>query len=362
MEIGGEFWEIDLCRNHNNRPIVNDHCLYKLAGRTALDYIIKDIKLYKVLRSIYMPSYCCPTMIRPFLDNGINVEFYNVGFNNGRYTYDMDFETQCDAVLIMQYFGYCNQTVGQTVNTFNKFGKIIIEDATHSWFSGDPYSYKSDYVYASFRKWTGVPCGAIVIKHNSNFVASVPNAINDKYINMRRRAALLKKRYIEENEGDKGTFLGLFNRAEKLLNVDYQDYGIPENYGNIIAKIDVEKIKRSRKLNAKFLVKELQNCKGIETADITDDDTPLFVPVIVHGGKRDELRRHLIYNGVYCPAHWPISGDHRINDFSLYENSLSLVCDQRYGLSDMERMMGCINDFYQRTVRNELRLKEIFCG
>ena len=347
-EIGSEFWKTDILEGKMIRN--ESDYIYLLSGRTALDFIIRDIKVSKNIKFIYMPSYCCYTMILPFLQNGISVEFYNVGFENGKFTYDIDFETKCDTILIMQYFGYCNDQVVQSIERLRKNGKTIIEDATHSWFSKEPYSYLSDYVFASLRKWTGIPCGAVAIKNYENFIIPISDYSNNNYIDIRLKAALLKKKYIEKNEGNKGKFLQLFSQAENLLDLDYQDYSIPKYYEFIIAKIDAEKIKKYRQTNANFLIEELSSFREIKTIFINSKDTPLFVPIIVNKGRRDELRQHLINNEIYCPVHWAISNEHKIDDFYLYKNSLSLVCDQRYDLSNMKRIIKCIDDFYGKGV------------
>ncbi|MFK4998693.1 hypothetical protein ACI2OX_19455 [Bacillus sp. N9] len=169
-EIGSEFWEVEI--NKQNKPILDIAHSYLLSGRTALDYLINDIKINKDLKRVYMPSYCCHSMIQPFIDNEVNVEFYDVTFEGGKYTYKIDFETKCDVIFIMQYFGYYNESVSQIISKFKEMGKIIIEDATHSWFSDYPYNRKSDYVFASIRKWTGLPGGAIAIKRKGHLLLS----------------------------------------------------------------------------------------------------------------------------------------------------------------------------------------------
>lgn len=347
-EIGSEFWEVEL--NKERKTILEEHYKFLLTGRTVLDYIIKDIKINKHIKSIYMPSYCCHTMIQPFLDNSIDVQFYNVGFDNGQYTYEIDFDTNCDVVLIMQYFGFYNEEVEKSINQFKKYGKIIIEDATHSWFSQNPYSHKSDYVLASFRKWTGLHCGAIAVKRYDSFSELSSNRINYRYIQIRQQASELKKEYIENNKGKKEIFLKMFSEAENSLRNNYQDYRIPDSYERLITRLDIETIKTRRQENSKVLIEGLKNLKKIRILEITYKDVPLFVPIIVLEGKRDELRKYLIDHNIYSPVHWILSEEHRIDDTYLFDNSLSLICDQRYNLQDMERINELINEFYREEV------------
>ncbi len=345
-EIGGEFWEVELSGTPTLK--VNENLRFLLTGRTALDYIIKDIKAENRFNRVMLPTYCCHTMIKPFLDNGINVKFYEIVFNNGKYEHAINFDStvECDAILIMQYFGFIDKEVKETIRKVKEKGCIVIEDATHSWFSEKPYSNESDYVFASFRKWTGLACGAIAKKQSGDFISGNPQKINQKYIDLRKQAALLKGKYISNKEGNKEDFLSLFCEAESIIEADYKEYGIPDVFTNLITHLDINTIKNTRRTNAKYLIEGLSAYNGIEISNITAEDTPLFVPVLSKAGKRDALKQHLIRNNIYCPVHWPLSKDHHIEIESLYDESISLVCDQRYNTMDMQRIIDCIGDFY----------------
>lgn len=342
-EIGSEFWEPDIIKD--KRRVFETYHEFVLSGRTALDIIIKDIKVTKTLNKIYMPSYCCHTMIKPFIENSVEVVFYDIYFENGQYTYDIDYNIQCDAILIMQYFGYHNSMVSDIIRKFKENNIIIIEDATHSWFQKTPYSLDADYIYASFRKWTGLPCGAIIIKKDNGIKVPI-KSINTKYIDLRSKAAKLKQEYITKEIGEKEEFLKVFAYAEEYLEYNYAGYGVTEDIKDIIMKLDSKKITEKRVENASYLINKLKRIKNLDIVTMSDKDTPLFVPIIFNDGKRDELRANLINNSIYCPNHWPLTSDHRINDSYLYENSLSLVCDQRYGIEDMKRIVRCIYEFY----------------
>lgn len=343
-EIGSEFWATDLCGTVH--PVAERDHLFLLSGRTALDCIIREVKLTRDMKSVYMPSYCCHTMIQPFTDNDISVEFYEVGFKNGKYTYDLDVDKSCDAVLMMQYFGFYDSSVVKIIRDLKNRGKTIIEDATHSWFSALKYHDNSDYVFVSFRKWTGLPAGAVAIKRDGKFVINTPAETNSRYISIREKAKALKREYILEGKGEKEGFLGLFRQAEELLEQDYRGYSLTTALENSIVTLDYEKIQRTRKSNAAVLINGIKDNKNIVIPEIKETDVPLFVPILVAGG-RNRLRQHLIEQNIYCPVHWPLSVLHHISNRFLYDNSLSLVCDQRYAAEDMIRCGKAVNDFFR---------------
>ena len=80
-----------------------------------------------------------------------------------------------------------------------------------------------------------------------------------------------------------------------------------------------------------------------------ETDCPMFVPIYVPNGQRDRMKQYLIKQEIYCPVHWPISKHHRLSkkERLLYDNELSLVCDQRYTEEDMSRMADTIFAFWK---------------
>ena len=336
IEIGSEFWDLK-----------TKDLKYLLVGRTALDHIIKDIKATSKAKKAYLPTYCCHTMIQPFIDNNIDVLFYEVNIKNGAFNYDLDYNVNFDIVLIMQYFGIANAQVDKIAKNLKDHNKIVIEDTSHSVFLDKPYTCYSDYTFTSFRKWTGLACGAVACKNNDAFAIEKPLKTNKQYIDLRTRAASLKKQYIDSKAGKKDDFLNLFSEAENLIETDYRDYSLPEYYINQINNLDTEYIKTKRRLNAKTLYNALKDLLQIETLNFKDSDVPLFVPILVKDRLRDQLRAHLTKNNIYCPIHWPLSPLHKVTDTYIYDNILSLVCDQRYSPRDMIRIADVIKNFYK---------------
>ena len=67
-EIGSEFWNSPIGNKENE--IFPDSTQWFLSGRGALQSIIKELKN---CRSAALPSWCCDSMVKPFIDAGIKV-------------------------------------------------------------------------------------------------------------------------------------------------------------------------------------------------------------------------------------------------------------------------------------------------
>ncbi|MBQ9756840.1 MAG: hypothetical protein IJW15_00260 [Clostridia bacterium] len=344
VEIGSEFWTIE--------PSKFDIRFF-LSGRTALDFIIRDILAEREICTVHMPSFCCHTMIEPFVRNKIPVLFYDVFFENGILTASVPKIHSNDIFFCIKYFGYEKQEMGNLPEIKNS-GCIVIEDTTHSWLM---YSEKADepsladYSFASFRKWTGFTGVAAAKKENGKFLISQKCLINEEYEALRKDAQEKKRLYIQSFSGNKQDFLEKFSAAEAMLENDYLDYQPTAESISALICLDKKKIKNRRRKNAKILLDGISEIKGITPmfSKLGPHDSPLCVPVIIDSSVRDNLRRYLISQQIYCPVHWPLSPLH--NNISgkakeIYNLQLSLVCDQRYDTEDMVRLVKSIKSFF----------------
>ena len=146
--------------------------------------------------------------------------------------------------------------------------------------------------------------------------------------------------------------MDLYRKSEEMLDKDYRDYSFLLEGIDVYERLDLEKVKDVRRENGWYLMKELKGISGIRLiySSLMDDICPLFVPVLIENGTRDALRKYLIQQGIYCPVHWPLSPYHVLEseeEKELYEKELSLVCDQRYAISDMKKIVQCISDFWE---------------
>ena len=147
-EIGSDFWDVPMIEEINT--LFPDSVQWFLAGRNALTAIIRDIKSKREVHTVEMPSWCCDSMIIPFLREDIEVRFYPVYWKNGL---KQEPEQNGDILFLMDYFGYTSDT--------SVFHPCVIRDVTHSVFS---HQYTdATYYFGSLRKWCGVKSGGFAL-------------------------------------------------------------------------------------------------------------------------------------------------------------------------------------------------------
>lgn len=344
MEIGSEYWELDEELNKDNKDFWNigKDVRFTLSGRTSIYYVLKNILLKKNVQKVYMPSYSCSSMSQAFFDLGIEVEYYDVYFNEGL-KYNIDFDEDCDIFFAMNYFGYSKTNMDEYIRRFKEKGKIVIEDITHSILSEKRYSESSDYLIGSLRKWFSINSGGIAVALNSKFELELKDYSNQELIDIKNQAMKNKKDYIENNNGQKQEFLDQYAESNKILASDYKDYSIDKKSYDIIIGIDLEKVINRRKENVKAIYEKLLNNSKVRflNEDYNENDCLLFVPIILENNIRNSLRQYLIQNEIYLPVHWPL--DEKLNN--IFDKELSLVCDQRYSKKEIENYIDLIIDY-----------------
>lgn len=345
-EIGSYFWldgqeKTTKTENISWLPVVEDSS-FAFSGRNAIDVALKDILNEKSIQKVYAPSYCCVSMLQSFIDRGLKVEFYNVGSQDGRFTYQLPKTDAHSIVLIMSYFGLDTAAAHDKIMELKKTGAVVIEDITHSLLHKVSASDQSDYLVASLRKWFAIPTGGWVGKRSGKLIEK-PNMDSNHAVEEKIAAMKEKYEYLTGKIDSKENFLLTNAKFDNdLIHVDRM-LKIDDTSLRIVVGTDIKAVVDQRRRNAAVLLDGLTDFDGkimALPAVNLEFDTPLFLPVFMKTEDRDALRKHLIGKGIYCPIHWPeVMGA----EVGVRANELSLICDQRYSDGDMRAIVDEIH-------------------
>lgn len=347
-EIGSEFW----IESVPETLLTERDGVYAISGRTAIDLILQDILKKMPVRNVYMPAWCCDSMLAPFVDRNVEVKFYDVSLGTRMNTNGHELSINLsriselenchtDIFYLTNYFGYENTLPIELVKYYKKQDAIILYDRTHSFLMDDEaFRNLADYSFASIRKWMGVVGGAVV-----EGLSDDPQLLDCPYASIKEVAMVEKWQYLQ---GDKvivkQNFLNAFGEFGHHLAVDYRNYEMDALSYTLYKQEDLVAMRERRQENAAYLHEHLKDVKFL--GKLTDGAVPLFVPVFFESKEqRDYIRKKLIENNIYCPAHWPkpqqIPAGFAVNE--IYDTELSVICDQRYGVEDMKKITKIIN-------------------
>lgn len=348
-EIGSDFEWMEPC--YKDSPSLyeflqetdQEDLLWTFSGRSALAQILADIQLDQTIRTAFLPSYSCISMLQPFLDCDIKLRFYDVTIDQKSWQMDFDQVSEGDVFLFMEYFGFSTapENLAEELEHMKKRGMILIQDITHNLFDPRRFSFKADYSAASIRKWGAVAAGGIAYKQRGYF--SVKTDIYSKQIVTEKLAAMKQKRaYLSTGQGNKEDFLKAsadfnngFIRFDPRLMIDPFSLAYLKN-------TSWSWLVKKRRDNARWLMEHLSASENyfipVDKSELSQA-VPLFVPLILTADQRDNLRSFMIRRQIYLPIHWPESFG---ADDSVKKRELSLVCDQRYDQEDMQRIIDAI--------------------
>ncbi|MBP5294933.1 MAG: sugar transferase [Lachnospiraceae bacterium] len=354
-EIGSYFWTDGQSAGEEKKeidwlPASEDSC-FTFSGRNAIDIVLRDILKKQPVKRVYMPSYCCVSMLQAFADRGIRVDFYEVGLENGRFIYRLPETEAGSVVLVMSYFGLSTAEAHKAVSALHDKGAVVIEDITHSLLTKEPASKDSDYLVASLRKWFAAPAGGWAGKKAGTF-SEKPYLDSNHAVEEKRAAMEEKYAYLTGKISSKEHFLLQQAKFDNdLIHVDRM-LRIDDESLRVIAGTDTDEVIRRRRENAKILREGLSSYTDVLSFPEMDlsEDTPLFVPVFMETEARDALRQYLIGKGIYCPVHWPeVMGA----EPGLRKHELSLICDQRYGTGDMQAIVQAVTEWRGQYARGK---------
>lgn len=336
--IGGEF-KIPLNKCTINQGTELNEILFS-SGRGAFSAIINHLNntIHK-WGGVLMPDYLCSSITQVLIDQRINHNYYHIDFNllPDEESLFSKIDNQ-KAVLLISYFGMVNiEPIAKKIKEYNSDIIIIIDDV-QNFYSNNDLTY-CDYRFNSFRKWFAIPDGASLFAKNDTF--ENPSKKNS-FAQYKFSGNLLKNfsEWVDDN-----ICLDLIEKGESELDLNY-NCECSNISKTLIPNINHNSIKRTRKENAAYLHNELQKL-GIK--HIYNSETiPLFIPIFTDN--RAILRKEFFSRNIFTPIHWPYESK-ELNGYiknALYETELSLICDQRYTIEDMERQLEVIKSLREQ--------------
>ncbi len=344
IEIGSEFEARETKENNFEIDRYFDDWQLTYSGRTSIQVVLEDICAKEKVVNAWLPSYCCSSMLQPFLAKNLHLKFYHVYVNeSGNLDIEHFAPERNDVVLVMEYFGFQAIDLKERIIQWQDRQSIVIEDCTHSLLQRK-LDFIANYQVASLRKWFPLACGGAARKREGNLLCNWTQP-DERLIATRIEAMREKALYLAEeaSEESKDSFLEKYRIFNEALSSHYENCEIDDWSNKILTRQNVKKVIEIRRNNAKVLLEGIQSFKRITPLfkQCGERDCPLFVPILVE--EREKLRQILTKNKIYCPIHWPIPVKEAKSN--LYQLELSLICDQRYGTEHMERIVGVLEQF-----------------
>ena len=352
-EIGSEF-NIESVIGSGIRGCIHrgyvDH-VYTRSGREAIGFILDELTPNR--RIAALPAYICEAMLQPFLSRGYSIEYFGVdeSFNPNIDGVKAALSKEPDILLVIDWFGMKKNEEVVSIARKHRGDIVVLVDCTHSFFHDSVIS-GVDYVVASLRKWLPLPDGAIAASCKQKFKNELEHK-DSRFTDLRKNAMTMKTDYLATGRRAlKVEYRRVLQEAELLLACGDEVYEMSPFSLFLLSRMDWDDMRTRRCQNFNALYRSLTNRASAIVVPIVDSlatelECPFSFPILV-ANNRDELQAWLAEHGIYCPVLWPLPqcayGSDRVSAY-LSDSMLSIPCDQRYSVDDMEHIVDVLCGF-----------------
>jgi len=280
---------------------------------------------------VWMPYYTCCTMLASLEQAGVPVVFYSID-RHFRIASDIPLHER-DWLVYTNYFGVCTDYAASVIKRFG--GNRVIVDASQALFSS-PFDCVAT-IYSP-RKFVGVPDGGwLVSKLHVAAPVRGDEGSYERALSLLKRAAFSPEAaYADHHRAE----LTLFDQEPAAMSVLTR---------RILASVDFQEVRRARNRNFAYVHERLgrHNLLSLSPADV---DGPLCYPLVIEARG---LRERLIRERIFVPTYWHDVLAHvppTSTEAFLANGLVPLPCDQRYGESDMARVVDVCLDFLSSVV------------
>ena len=305
-------------------------------GRQAL------IHLYQTQgwNRLWIPEYFCYDVISSLVAEGLNLVYYLdfPCFRVNEFVSNLPFR-KGDALLRVNYFG---------LSLFRSNSVIpvpVIEDHTHDLIGDWALNSDADWCIASLRKTLPIAEGGILWSPVGHPLPEAPkkSVKNETVASLRWESMRMKEQYLNGVSIEKESFRRLFVETESYFDcakissldeesVDYlSSFDIKNWYDLKYSNWSEMNTLRSNRFD--LLMPEGQGCHPFSFTIICKTDS-----------FRNSFRNCLIENKIYPAVLWTVPEDSLIdsNVRSFSERMLSVHCDGRYSMVDIQNMKSII--------------------
>ena len=331
-EIGSIFPLYGKCQGsgtHNN--VMSGRKLFSFC-REAI-YLIAKKEMANGKKAM-LPKYTCDTVIAPFQELGYDYQFFPVCKD---LTIDIPKTKEIfsahhpNLIVVHPYFGMdLTKQEQDMLEEMQKNGCEIILDLTQCLFSTMRLPFIKYYV-GSIRKWFAIPDGAFL---ETSDEMGIFDAENEEIVSLQTKAMKLRGEYFQTGDTNvKEESIRLSHEVESLMTRLITPHAMASVSKDILALEDADIQQKIRIENYKRLYEGLKDVKDIELiADISRLTTaPLFFPFRVDD--ISVMQKKLAEKAIYARLIW--EKEDRI---------LTITVDQRYDLSDMDRVIAAIKE------------------
>ena len=314
MKAIGGYFELELPKKglyHKNALALN-------SGRNALKYILQS----QNINHVYIPLYCCDSLIEPFDSIDVSYSFYSI--NQNFEVRKLPNISDDEKLLYINYFGLKDRYIAQLAE---QLGQKLIVDNVQAFFT---HPLEDIDTFYSPRKFFGVPDGGYL------YTQHLMNTNLNQDVSIDRTHHLLGR--IEYSASEMYTF---YRQAENQLNCQPLKY--MSNLTHCILEcIDYDFVQNKRYQNFAYLHENLKDNNLLTFSAYSTCMAPMAYPFLP---EFTVDRKNLAKYQIYIPTYWPevLSRSGLTHEEKLLTtHMLPLPIDQRLDKKHLDRIISSL--------------------
>lgn len=340
MEFGSDFHTFDYPKvGKTLLEFYPDSNLYA-SGRQAL----LDLAIARGWERLWVPTYFCEESLECIAPAGIKLcNYYATPLSEPTEILRQISPKENDGLLIVNYFGLFGS------RAFPSVGCEIVEDHTHNLIGDWALNSTADWCIASLRKTLPIADGGIFWSPKHHTLPTAPKSSDEteKVMALRAEAMTLKMKYLDGDAIDKSDFIRLFGDTEARFD-QLPISAISSSARRIVEDLDIGRWYAAKRRNWEYLVSKLSDNPIFEILKPENEKDCPFSLTLKFKDKvsRDAFRSKLIEKSVYPAILWTIEDNVDKNAKQFSDTMLSVHCDGRYSLNDMQLLSSIIKDSF----------------
>ena len=304
-------------------------------GRTALGMAIKDCGENGEIGCVWLPDYCCDSMVYPFLDLGCRkIKWYHIFIKEGKIKarFEDIKADENDIVMWCDYFQFDKEQYDKVYKWCN--GANLIHDITHSLLDYNLDISKDDYTICSVRKWIPVLEGGLYRSKKGNNGKFFD--INDNYLDLKNESRLYRDKYRKTGKyADYEAYVTLSDLADHIVRNRYLSRNIEATQYEMIKLVDWE----FEYMERKKIYKKICNCWSGIHKYVNNEQPYLFsLPIFADLDKAEKLFVFLKDKKLKCAQFWGDKEKYQTN--VLGKKNISIEISEYNSLIMQKLMIG----------------------
>ena len=330
-EFGSDFHFCAANNLDNENELSKFNASFYANGRQALQIIISN----NTWKRIWVPAYFCYEIIDAIKETGITIKFYPDAptFDDNSIISEIPFDEN-DVLLRMNFFGL------RKWRDNSKIPVPVIEDHSHDLLGDWALKSNADWIIASLRKTLPLPEGGILWSPKQHpLPPKLKSTISNDLISYKRLSAMLMKTlYLSGYSISKSLFRQIYVETEEAFS-SLEKSAISDDCFSMLKHLNINDWNKSKHQNWTLLSNiSNENISILLPEDLKECNPFSLILKFKDVTRRDAFRKVLIKNQIYPAVLWDIPSMQNEDVIAISETLLSVHCDARYKLSDIEHL------------------------